>query len=92
MAVQIFDIQMKALYDALAKLSISLTITDAAKHVLALNGFNSKYGARQISGVIRKEIRRPISKMIVAEEILKNSHIQLGVDEAGDIKWEIIKA
>ncbi|MCZ4242393.1 ATP-dependent Clp protease ATP-binding subunit [Pedobacter punctiformis] len=90
MAVQIFDIQMRTLYDALAKLNITLTITDEAKHVLALNGFNSKYGARQISGVIRKEIRRPISKMIVGEKISKNSQIVLGVDEEGNIKWEII--
>ncbi|WP_443939960.1 ATP-dependent Clp protease ATP-binding subunit [Pedobacter sp. MW01-1-1] len=89
MAVQIFDIQMRSLHDALAKLNIGLTITEQAKHQLALDGFNAKYGARQISGVIRKEIRRPISKMIVAEKLKKDSSIIVDLDAEGNIQWKI---
>lgn len=48
---------------------MALTISDEAVKNLALGGFSSKYGARQISGVIRSQLARPISKMIVREEV-----------------------
>ncbi|RMZ59438.1 ATP-dependent Clp protease ATP-binding subunit [Chryseobacterium nematophagum] len=68
-AERIFNIQLKSLYTSLARLGITMNISDEAIKNLTLEGFNSKYGARQISGVIRSQLARPISKMIVREEI-----------------------
>jgi ATP-dependent Clp protease ATP-binding subunit ClpA len=67
--VRIFDIQMKGLLEALDKQGIALTISNEAKKDLALNGFTPKYGARQISSVIRNQLRRPISKYIISGEL-----------------------
>lgn len=89
MAVQIFDIQMRSLYDALNKQHITLKINDKAKKILALSGFNPKYGARQIGGVIRQQIRRPISKMIVGGKLQKNSTVELKLNEKEELVWEI---
>lgn len=44
---------------------------------MAISGFSSQYGARQISGVIRQEIARPISKMIVKEELISGQKIEV---------------
>jgi ATP-dependent Clp protease ATP-binding subunit ClpB len=90
MAVKIFDIQLKSLTEPLSKQGITLTITPEAKKHLALTGFTPKYGARQIKGVIRNQLRRPISRKIVGGELQKGSNIRLDVSKGGELKWEIL--
>ncbi len=91
MALEIFDIQMRSLHDALRKQNILLTVSDKAKRMLALNGFTPKYGARQIGSVIRQQIRRPVSKMIVEGKAYSNSHIMMDIDAEEIVRWEINK-
>lgn len=86
--VRIFEIQMKSLLDALAQQGIEFTITDDAKKHLALNGFTPKYGARQISGVIRSQLRRPISKYIVSGEVKRGNKISVGIENE-ILSWNI---
>ncbi|MDH7464168.1 ATP-dependent Clp protease ATP-binding subunit [Chitinophagaceae bacterium 26-R-25] len=87
MAVKIFDIQMRGLYDLLKKQSIRLTLSDAAKRVLALTGFTPKYGARQIAGVIRQQLRRPLSRKIINGDVQHGSHVMIDIDEQNQITW-----
>ncbi|RZJ39337.1 MAG: hypothetical protein EOO18_00895, partial [Chryseobacterium sp.] len=55
---------------------------------LALNGFSSKYGARQISGVIRAQLARPISKKIVREEVKSGQTISVDWNaETKELIW-----
>ncbi|MFT3936529.1 MAG: ATP-dependent Clp protease ATP-binding subunit [Chitinophagaceae bacterium] len=90
MAVQIFDIQMQSLYKLLQRQGISLEISKEAKRKLALDGFTPKYGARQISGNIRQQVRRPVSKMIVGGQIGKATSVLLDVDDAtGRLDWKL---
>lgn len=77
MAQQIFLIQLKDLITACNRLNIAFEITDLAKAKLATLGFNIQYGARQIAGVIRQEITRPISKMIVSEQLVSGQKIRV---------------
>jgi ATP-dependent Clp protease ATP-binding subunit ClpA len=86
--VRIFDIQMKGLLDILDKQGIALTITDEAKKYLALHGFTPKYGARQISSVIRTHIRRPISKYIISGELKKGNTIHADLKNE-ELVWKI---
>ncbi|SHL55638.1 ATP-dependent Clp protease ATP-binding subunit [Myroides odoratimimus] len=81
MAKQIFSIQLKGLIKAFDRLNIGFEITDNAKTELAVSGFNSQYGARQISGVIRQEIARPISKMIVREKLLPGQKVLVDIKD-----------
>ena len=74
--VHIFEIQLKSLMEALDKQGISFRISEEAKKYLAINGFTPKYGARQISGVIRNQLRRPISKYIIAGELKKGNLVK----------------
>lgn len=76
-AERIFKIQLKSLIQSLDRLGIQFEISDEAVHNLAVNGFSSKYGARQISGVIRSQLARPISKMIVREEVKSGQLIKI---------------
>lgn len=87
--VKILEIQMKSLLESLDKLSITLDITEEAKKRIALTGFTPKYGARQISGVIRTHLRRPISKLIVSGKAVKGSKIVVSLNESDEIAWEV---
>jgi ATP-dependent Clp protease ATP-binding subunit ClpA len=50
-------------------------------------GFTPKYGARPLQGVIRNQIRRPLSRMIITGEIGKGSVLTLDVDTSGEVVW-----
>ena len=90
MAEKIFSIQLKSLRKALTRLGIDFNISDEAIKNLALNGFSSKYGARQISGVIRAQLARPISKKIVREEVKSGETINVSWNkEKEDLDWMI---
>lgn len=85
--VKIFDIQLKSLLTALDKQGIELEIDAAAKKQLALSGFTPQYGARQISGVIRNQLRRPISRLIISGELGKGKKLHIAEKE-GTLVWE----
>jgi ATP-dependent Clp protease ATP-binding subunit ClpB len=88
--VRIFDIQLKSLVDSLDKMGIGFSITDEAKTMLALGGFTPKYGARQLSGVIRNQLRRPISRYIISGELKKGHTINIAKKEDQDaLTWLI---
>ncbi|MBS1589513.1 MAG: ATP-dependent Clp protease ATP-binding subunit, partial [Bacteroidetes bacterium] len=86
--VRIFDIQMRNLLETLLNKGISLHISDKAKQYLATDGFTPKYGARQITGVIRHRIRRPLSKFIVSGAVNKGDNVNLEFD-GNDLFWSI---
>lgn len=75
----IFDIHLKGLNKMLDNLGISLKIDDDAKEKLAMSGFTPKYGARPLLGVIRNQLRRPLSKMIISGEISKGSKVSVQI-------------
>jgi ATP-dependent Clp protease ATP-binding subunit ClpB len=87
--VKILEIQMKSLVESLQKHDISLTISDEAKSKIALTGFTAKYGARQISGVIRTFLRRPISKLIVSGKVTRGNVINVGLDANNELEYLI---
>jgi ATP-dependent Clp protease ATP-binding subunit ClpB len=89
-AVRILEIQMGSLINSLIKLDIQLNLTADAKKELALSDFSPKYGARQLSTVIRNRLRRKIARMLVSGELLKGD--QLMIEKENDQKellWKI---
>lgn len=90
MIYKIFDIHIKNLVKALANQDIKLEIDDSAKQYITKVGFNTHYGARPVLGIIRKEIRRPLSKMIIAGDISAGDTVIMKHDpEKNEMVWEI---
>ncbi len=85
---KIFKIQLKDLLKALEKQGIRLELSDEAIVHLAKKGFTPKYGARPLRGVIRNDLRSPLSKLIIAGKIEKNTHIFLDIDERNSLRWK----
>ena len=79
----IFDIHMKGLLKLLAEQNITLTLTPEARQAISLRGYNQQYGARPILGIIRKELRHPISKMLIAGKVKPGDSIEVRVDGEG---------
>lgn len=86
----IFNIHLKGLLKTLSEQNITLQVDEKAIHKIAINGFNAQYGARPILGILRKDIRRPLSKMIISGELREGDHVTLALDERNKLKWEII--
>ncbi|MDR0332299.1 MAG: ATP-dependent Clp protease ATP-binding subunit [Dysgonamonadaceae bacterium] len=84
--LMIFNIHLKNLLKTLAEQKITLKIDEDTKKALALSEFSSALGARPILGVIRNEIRRPLSKMIISGKIKAGSNVELKY-ENGKYEW-----
>jgi ATP-dependent Clp protease ATP-binding subunit ClpA len=85
----IFDIHLKGLLKLLAEQDITLELTPEARETIALRGYNQQYGARPVIGVIRKELRHPISKMMIAGKVKAGDHITVGVDKDGNATFDV---
>ena len=78
---RIFDIHLKGLLKQLEEQNISLEITPEAKHQIAMRGFNPQYGARPILGIIRKEIRHPLSKLIISGKVKSGDTVVISLKD-----------
>lgn len=85
----IFNIHLKGLLKTLGEKHITLTIDEKAVHKIAMSGFNAQYGARPILGILRKDIRRPLSRMIISGQLHEGDHVDLLLDEQEELKWKI---
>lgn len=87
---RIFDIHLGNLLKMLGEQDIVLEIDESARRYVTKVGFNAHYGARPIIGIIRKEIRRPLSKLIVAGDVNPGDKVIMKYDsEKKEIIWEI---
>ena len=86
-ALKIFEIHLKKeLLDLVKNINIQLEITDIAKEQLSEEGYDIKYGARPLKGVIRAKLRRPLAKKIIAGEFKEGDSIIADWQE-GKIVW-----
>ena len=63
-------------------------MTDEVKAKIAMKGFDPQYGARQIIGNIRKDLRHPLSKLIIAGKVKGGDTIVVGID-GDELKFEV---
>lgn len=90
MIYKIFDIHIRNLVKSLEDQDIQLEIDESAKKYITKVGFNTHYGARPVLGIIRKEIRRPLSKMLIAGDIESGDKVIMKHDaDKNEMVWEI---
>jgi ATP-dependent Clp protease ATP-binding subunit ClpA len=88
--IKIFEIQLKGLHKMLDNIGIKLEISPEAKEELAYSGFTPKYGARPLLGIIRNQLRRPLSKKIIANEICKGNTVQITLNDKKELIWNVV--
>lgn len=85
----ILRIQSQSLLDSLEKLGIKLLISEEAGKALARMGFVPEYGARPLNGVIRSQLRRPLSRKLISREIGPGATVCLDLDEQEAFRWSV---
>lgn len=74
---RIFDIQINELANLLQQQELDINITNEAKVFLAEKGFTPEYGARPLRGVIRSELKTPLSRKIISGELSKGKVVNI---------------
>lgn len=87
--VKIFEIHLKGLLKLLAEQNIELQMSDETKRTIALRGYNQQYGARPIIGIIRKELRRPLSKLIISGKVKSGDKVLVEIKD-GEVEFRTI--
>ena len=88
---RIFEIHLKGLLKLLAEQEITLQMDDEVKRTIAMKGYNPQYGARPVLGIIRKELRHPLSKLIISGQVKSGDTVVVKVSEEGQILFETEK-
>jgi len=87
---RIVDIMISRLEERLKEKHISIQITEAAKDVIAKEGFDPVYGARPLRRVIERKIESPLATMIIEDTIKEGDTVI--VDSKDGENLEIRKA
>jgi ATP-dependent Clp protease ATP-binding subunit ClpB len=77
---KIVDIQLARLGRRLATRNLKLHLSDAARRLLAEEGYDPQYGARPLKRVIQQRIENPIATRILGGEFAEGDTIHVDVD------------
>ena len=87
--LKIFDIQFRNFSKLLEKQNIEIVLADEVRSMLAHKGFDPRYGARQVAGMIRTYLRRPISRLIIEGKLEPGKALSVGLGENDELTWTI---
>jgi ATP-dependent Clp protease ATP-binding subunit ClpB len=76
----IVDIQLEQLRQRLVQRKITLTLTPAAKQLLASEGYDPTYGARPLKRVIQRRLQDPLALAILEGRFHDGDHIEVDVE------------
>jgi len=76
---QIVELQLKKLQDRMRDQDITLEVSDAAKSVLADEGYDPVYGARPLKRVIQQRLQNELANRLLAGEFDEGSTVRIDV-------------
>ena len=77
---RIVDVQLRFLEKRLASRNLKLDVSDAARELLAEEGYDPTYGARPLKRVIQQRIENPLSSRILRGEFAEGDTVYIDVD------------
>jgi ATP-dependent Clp protease ATP-binding subunit ClpB len=84
----IVDIQLRDVLRRVEEQHVTLELSDAAKALLAREGYDSTYGARPLKRAIQKHVENPLAMEILQGNFVEGAHIMADVHE-GKIVFEV---
>jgi len=78
----IVDVQLRHLRDRLASRGLKLSVSEAAKKLLAEEGYDPQYGARPLKRVIQQRIENPLASKILVGEFSEGGTIHVDANAA----------
>ena len=80
---KIVDIQLKDVRERLAKERMTLSVTPAAKQMLAVGGLDPVFGARPLKRLIQREVVDAIARAIIDGSVREGDEVTVDVDSDG---------
>jgi ATP-dependent Clp protease ATP-binding subunit ClpB len=77
---KIVDVQLRHLAKRLAGRGVGLHVTDAAKALLAEEGYDVQFGARPLKRVIQQRIENPLAARLLKGEFADGDVVQVDAD------------
>jgi ATP-dependent Clp protease ATP-binding subunit ClpC len=88
---EIVDLQLNRLSKHLTEQQIVIEVTDAAKDLLAKEGYDRIYGARPLRRVITSRIEDQLSEHLLRGKIARGDVVQIDVEGEDGLKFTPIK-
>lgn len=76
---KITEIQIEEIKERLAVKGITLSVTSAALDHIAIEGYDSHYGARPLKRLIQEKVLNPLAQMIIKKELSDGGSVQVGL-------------
>ncbi|TXI15293.1 MAG: type VI secretion system ATPase TssH, partial [Ottowia sp.] len=80
----IAKIQLKVLAERLARMELTLNVSDQALAELAKVGFDPVFGARPLKRAIQQRIENPLAKLVLEGKFPPKTEIEVSVDPIKD--------
>ena len=77
---KIIDLAFKAIANRLADRDMTLTMTDAAKELIAKESYNPQYGARPIKRYLQKHVENELASMIIRGDLVDGGKVTIDSD------------
>jgi ATP-dependent Clp protease ATP-binding subunit ClpB len=85
--LRIVDLQIEQLRKRLADKKIDISISQAAKELLADRGYDPVYGARPLKRAIQQDVQNPLALKILEGTYGEGDSISVDVDSGGEISF-----
>jgi ATP-dependent Clp protease ATP-binding subunit ClpB len=87
----IIDLRLEDVKKLLADRKITLELTEAARHVLFISGYDRIYGARPLKRALQRLIQDPLAIKILDGEILHGDTVRVDADPTGNqLRFEVV--
>ncbi len=88
---QIVGLLVMDLRKRLAERKITLTLTDAARELVAREGFDPVYGARPLKRYLQHHLETRLGRAIIAGDVVDGASVEVGVKD-GALSVEVVAA
>ena len=83
----IIGLQLKRLDQLLAERKLALTLTPAARHLLATEGYDQAFGARPLKRAIQRLVQNPLALAVLEGRFLEGDRITVDVGADGQLTF-----
>ena len=82
---EIVDIQLRRLKDLLRERKLDVELTDAAREMIAREGFDPVYGARPLKRALQREVQNPLAVRILEGEFEDGDTVLVDVKDGSTV-------
>ncbi len=86
---RIVEIQANELMKRASATGLTMSLTDAAKEYLAVNGYDKDFGARPLKRLVQRELETPLSKGLLRGEFKAGDSILVDADAEGKLSFSV---